>query len=239
MTTDLSSLPACCAPLDHGWPLPWPLPAARLVRTRFDPSLLQADDFSRHAVPPTRGVAKRQSEFLAGRLCARAALLRLTGEASTPAAGADGAPQWPEGVVGSITHSAGWAAVVVAPSNHYLGLGLDLEMLLSAERAERLAGQILTPNELQRLHTLPPEQHAQLVTLTFSFKESLFKTLYPLVKKRFYFEHAELLSWSPEGRARLRLLLDLSADWPAGRELDGQFSLFDGRVLSLVSVPNG
>ncbi|MGV8843554.1 MAG: 4'-phosphopantetheinyl transferase family protein [Pseudomonas sp.] len=239
MTTDLSSLPACCAPLDHGWPLPWPLPAARLVRTRFDPTLLQADDFSRHAVPPTRGVAKRQSEFLAGRLCARAALLRLTGEANTPTAGADGAPQWPEDVVGSITHSAGWAAVVVAPSNRYLGLGLDLEMLLSADRAERLAGQILTPNELQRLHTLPPEQHAQRVTLTFSFKESLFKALYPLVKKRFYFEHAELLSWSPEGRARLRLLTDLSADWPAGRELDGQFSLFDGRVLSLVSVPNG
>jgi enterobactin synthetase component D len=237
MPTDLFSLPACCAPLDHHWPLPWPMPAARLVRTRFDPTLLQADDFSRHLVPPPRGVAKRQSEFLAGRLCARAALLRLTGEVSTPVAGPEGAPQWPEGVVGSITHGAGWAAVVVAPSNHYLGIGLDLELLLSAERAERLAGQILTPNELQRLHTLQPEQYAHLVTLTFSLKESLFKALYPLVQKRFYFEHAELLSWSPEGRARLRLLTDLSADWPAGRELDGQFSQFDGRLLSLVSVP--
>ena len=213
------------------------MPAARLVRTRFDPTLLEADDFSRHLVPPTRGVAKRQSEFLAGRLCARAALLSLTGEVCTPVAGSEGAPQWPDGVVGSITHGAGWAAAVVAPSAHYLGIGLDLELLLSAERAERLAGQILTQSELQRLHRLDATEHAHRVTLTFSLKESLFKALYPLVQKRFYFEHAELLSCSPEGRARLRLLTDLSADWPAGRELDGQFSLFDGRVLSLVSIP--
>lgn len=237
MTPDLPPLPACCTPLDDHWPLPWPLPGAHLLRTRFDPSRLAPDDFERQGIPPARGVAKRQSEYLAGRLCARGALHRLTGQVQVPAVGADGAPQWPQDVVGSITHGAGWAAAVVARNGDCQGLGLDLEQLLSLDRAERLADQILTPAELQRLHGLESERRALLVTLTFSFKESLFKALYPLVKTRFYFEDAELLAWSPEGRARLRLLTDLSPDWPAGRELDGQFGQFDGCLLSLISVP--
>ena len=89
------------------------------------------------------------------------------------------------------------------------------------------------PAELQRL------DYSQLglgVTLTFSLKESLFKALYPLTRQRFYFEHAELLEWSVEGYARLRLLTDLSADWQAGRELEGQFCVQDGYLLSLINV---
>ena len=73
-------------------------------------------------------------------------------------------------------------------------------------------------------------------TLTFSLKESLFKALYPIVRKRFYFEHAELLEWSADGHARLRLLTDLSPQWRQGAELQGQFCLQDGHLLSLVSV---
>ncbi|NER60941.1 4'-phosphopantetheinyl transferase superfamily protein, partial [Pseudomonas sp. MAFF212428] len=73
-------------------------------------------------------------------------------------------------------------------------------------------------------------------TLTFSLKESLFKALYPIVLKRFYFEHAEVLEWSADGSARLRLLTDLSAQWHHGREIQGQFSLHGDQLLSLVSV---
>lgn len=237
MRSDLPPLPACCTPLDDHWPLPWPVPGARLLRTRFDPSRFEAEDFQRQQIPPARGVAKRQSEYLAGRLCARAALLQLTGALHMPAVGDDGAPCWPLGVVGSITHGAGWAAAVVAGSADCRGLGIDLEQLLSAERAERLAAQILTPAELQRLHGLPLAHRAQRVTLTFSLKESLFKALFPLVQTRFYFEDAELLSATPDGRARLRLLSDLSPEWPAGRELDGQFGLFEDCLLSLIGVP--
>ncbi len=61
------------------------------------------------------------------------------------------------------------------------------------ERAERLAGEILTADELKRMAHVPREQVALLVTLTFSAKESLFKALYPIVQKRFYFEHAEVV----------------------------------------------
>ena len=228
--------PACCSPLDTHNPLPRVLPGAQLISTRFDPALLAEDDFARCDIAPVRGVAKRQAEYLAGRLCAREALRRVTGQPSVPDVGEDRAPQWPRGVVGSITHGANWAAALVAQREHWRALGLDVERLLPAERAQRLQGEILTPAELQRLQNLDDETRAARISLTFSLKESLFKALYPLVRTRFYFHDAELVH-SNEGLARLRLLIDLPGGWSRGSELNGQFCEFDGYLLSLVSVP--
>jgi enterobactin synthetase component D len=228
--------PACCSPLQHHWPLPQVLAGCQLLSCEFTPSLLQADDFQRTAIAQPKGAAKRQSEFLAGRLCARQALQQLTGIASVPAVGADRAPCWPAAVIGSITHGHGWAAALVGAQTHWRGLGLDVEGLLSHERALRLQASILTPAELQRLAQVPAAQQAWLVSLTFSLKESLFKALYPLVQQQFYFQDAELLSYDPAGFAELQLLRDLGADWPAGSRCHGQFAQFGERLLSLVSI---
>ena len=236
----LPALPACCTPLDDHWPLPDALPDTVLLSTRFDPSLLVPDDFRRSQIEPPpsvqRSVAKRQAEFLAGRLCARAALLQLQGLDCSPAIGEDRAPVWPPGICGSITHSTGHAAAIVAQKADWRGLGMDLENLLNAERAERLAGEILTPAELKRMAAGRREQRALTVTLTFSVKESLFKALYPIVQQRFYFEHAEVLEWTDRGQVRLRLLTDLSSEWRNGSELDAQFAVKEGQLLSLVSI---
>ena len=236
----MTPLPACCTPLDAHWPLPDPLPGTVLLSTRFDPALLIAGDFQRSAVPPPasiqRSVAKRQAEFLAGRLCARAALQQLDNLDCVPAIGEDRAPVWPQHISGSITHSRGHAAAIVGHKAQWRGLGMDLENVLSLERAERLAGEILTAAELQRMAMLPREQHALLVTLTFSAKESLFKALYPIVQKRFYFEHAEVVEWSEHGQVRLRLLTELSGEWCHGKELVGQFAVDGEQLLSLVAI---
>lgn len=230
-------LPACCTPLSQHWPLPHPLPTLHLISTCFEPAQLHSDDFSRCAIEPVRGVAKRQTEYLAGRLCARQALAQLTGTAATPGSGDDRAPQWPAGTLGSITHGSGWAGALVGSSADWYGLGLDVERIMSGSRAQRLAGEILTPAEWLRLQSLPVEQHAQRISLTFSLKESLFKALYPQVLRHFYFQDAEVLSVSPDNRVQLRLLIDLHTDWPAGSEVAGQFVEFDGYLLSLVSIP--
>ena len=236
----MTPLPACCTPLDARWPLPVPLPGTVFLSTRFDPALLSPEDFQRSAVPPPasiqRSVAKRQAEFLAGRLCARAALQQLDNLDCVPAIGEDRAPVWPPHISGSITHSSGPAAAIVGHKAQWRGLGMDLENVLSLERAERLAGEILTADELQRMARLPREQHAQLVTLTFSAKESLFKALYPIVQKRFYFEHAEVVEWSEHGQMRLRLLTELSGEWCHGKELVGQFAVDGEQLLSLVAI---
>ncbi|MBH1968765.1 MAG: 4'-phosphopantetheinyl transferase superfamily protein [Pseudomonadales bacterium] len=234
------ALPACCTPLDAHWPLPIALPDTILLSTHFDSSQLTSDDFRRSSIEPPssiqRSVAKRQAEFLAGRICARAALQQLEGVGFSPAIGEDRAPVWPGHITGSITHSTGRAAAIVAKKTHWRGLGMDLENLLNPERAERLAGEILTGPELRRMAAGRRDQLAMLVTLTFSVKESLFKALYPIVQQRFYFEHAEVLEWSEAGDVRIRLLTDLSSEWRNGVELDAQFGIMDGQLLSLVSI---
>ncbi|MEB0048246.1 MULTISPECIES: 4'-phosphopantetheinyl transferase family protein [unclassified Pseudomonas] len=233
-------LPACCSPLDDHWPLPFVLPDTVLLSTRFEPSQLAHDDFQRSTIEPPasiqRSVAKRQAEFLAGRVCARAALLQLEGLSCVPAIGEDRAPVWPSHITGSITHSTGQAAAIVAQKTHWRGLGMDLENLLPPERATRLAAEILTSSEMQRMAAGTQDHVALLVTLTFSVKESLFKALYPIVQKRFYFEHAEVLEWTESGQVRLRLLTDLTGEWRNGTELEAQFGLRGGQLLSLVSI---
>ncbi|MGE8498831.1 MAG: 4'-phosphopantetheinyl transferase family protein [Pseudomonas sp.] len=229
-------LPACCTPLSEHWPLPHALEQVQLVSTRFTPEHLDSQDFERCAIPPVRGVAKRQAEYLAGRLCAREALRRVSGLAVVPSIGADRAPQWPAGLCGSITHGTGWAAAVVAPDSAWRSLGLDVEQRLPVERADRLSTEILTPEEWRRIQHLPDDERAWRVSLTFSLKESLFKALYPLTLQRFYFHDAELLDLQEDSRATLRLLIDLHLDWPSGSLLHGQFAEFDNYLLSLVAI---
>lgn len=241
-----TSLPACCTVPTRHWPFPVAMPGAVLFSTRFKPTELSPTDFTVSAIDAPasiqRSVAKRQAEYLAGRLCARTALQQVNAELGVQAAsiaphlGEDRAPIWPAHITGSITHSDGWAAAIVAPNNAWRGVGLDAETLLEANRAERLAGEILIPAELQRLAQLPADQRAQLITLTFSIKESLFKALYPLVLKRFYFEHAEVLDWTATGQVRLRLLTDLSEEFHTGVEFTGQFNVSEGRMLTLVHI---
>ncbi len=234
--TSILHHPACCSPLSDHWPLPLALRGVQLISTRFDPALLDPEDFTRCGVPGLSAVSKRQTEFLAGRLCAHEALRRVTGAPCIPTVNEDRSPCWPAGVVGSITHGAGWAATVVARREQWRGIGLDIEKQIPVARADRLVAEILTPRELGDYAALNEGQRGLRVTLTFSIKESLFKALYPLVNKRFYFQDAELIHHDSSGYARLRLLTDLSEEWKTGAELDGQFVQFEDYLLSLVAI---
>lgn len=201
-----------------------------------------ADDFTQCEIAApeaiARAVPKRRMEFLAGRLCAREALHRLTGIGDVPAIAQSKAPVWPADLVGSITHSGDLAAALVAPALNYRGVGLDAEDILSTRRGERLAGQILTSSERDWLATLPVEQRGHFVTLVFSLKESLFKALFPLVGVRFYFQDAELVAWNSETRqATLQLRKPLSPDWPAASQLHGQYTLLDSYLVSMIAIP--
>jgi hypothetical protein len=58
-------------------------------------------------------VDNRRREFATGRACARTALAQLGVPGAAILPGARGAPQWPAGVMGSITHGAGYRACAV------------------------------------------------------------------------------------------------------------------------------
>ena len=237
-----ADLPGCCST-----PGPLPAPAGEsgtlaLLHCRFDPALvnLERDALRLGVLPPDnirRAVAKRQAEYLAGRLCAREALRSLSGSAAVPGhRSEDRGPAWPSGWVGAITHSHGWAAAAVGSAGDYLGLGLDAETLLEPAKALRLADQILTPAERERAQPLDDEQRAFAITLAFSAKESLFKALHPQVGQMFFFQDAEILTADPDGTFDIRLLIDLSPRWSAGTSLRGYYRLDEEqRLLTLVA----
>lgn len=72
-------------------------------------------------------VPARREEFAAGRTCARLALAKLDAPWTVIPRGANGAPLWSAGYVGSIRHCEGFCAAVVARSQLIAAVGVDAE----------------------------------------------------------------------------------------------------------------
>ncbi len=167
---------------------------------------------------------KRIRDFTAGRLCARRALaaLGITGFSLLPAS--DRQPLWPPSVVGSITHTAGYSAAVVARRGSLQGLGVDAEAI-AAVHAE-LWPRVLGADELARLAELPAAQRGTAAALAFAAKEAFYKSQYPLTGEWLEFEDIAIESqdWHlPRGSFRVRPQRALRLAAHTGAELGGGF----------------
>lgn len=132
----------------------------------------------------------RRRTFASGRYCARAALA----EAGLPPVkllrAADGAVVWPEGVIGSVSHTNEWAvaAVAVRDMSEALSLGVDLERIQLLEAG--VLRLVATPAERAELDESGSEDwHA---TALFSLKESLYKCLRPVCGRFIEFAEVEI-----------------------------------------------
>ncbi|GGY08549.1 4'-phosphopantetheinyl transferase family protein [Streptomyces hiroshimensis] len=147
--------------------------------------------YPEEAAVVARAVPKRQQEFAAVRACARRALGRLGLPPMPLVPNRRGAPQWPDGVVGSMTHCDGFQAAVVARADTLASVGIDAEP--NGPLPEGVLGVIALPSEraaVQRLAAERPGVHWD--RLLFSAKESVFKTWYPLTGQELDFVEAEL-----------------------------------------------
>ncbi|MEM7255956.1 MAG: hypothetical protein AAF404_01070, partial [Pseudomonadota bacterium] len=72
---------------------------------------------------------KRLSEFAAGREQARRLISAITGTAEPLLVGDYRQPLWPDGIIGSISHSDVYCAVAVAARHNISDLGIDVETL--------------------------------------------------------------------------------------------------------------
>ncbi|AYG80729.1 4'-phosphopantetheinyl transferase Npt [Streptomyces hundungensis] len=122
--------------------------------------------------------AGRRREFTTVRHCARAALKSL-GAAPGPLLPDEwGAPRWPPGIVGSMTHCRGYRAAVVARHGDVRALGID------AEPHRPLRDGVLTAVALSDeqdevaalLHRAPAVRWDRLL---FCAKEAAFKAWFP------------------------------------------------------------
>ncbi len=179
---------------------------------------------------------KRRREFTGARVCARLALARAGFGLAPILPGPTGAPQWPAGVVGSLTHCDGYRAAAVGKTDAFAAIGIDAEphaplpdgvLAKVAGDSERLA--------LASLATRAPEFCWD--RMLFSAKEAVYKAWSPATGRWLGFTDAEV-ELDPDGTFAARLLVagpllarrpltTYHGFWAAGR----------GVVVTAVSVP--
>lgn len=184
-----------------------------------------------------QAVASRRQEFGTTRWCARQALATLGLPPAAILPGPRRAPLWPDGVVGSMTHCAGYRAAALAHARDIAAIGIDAEpheplpdgvrdVVVGREEAPALAG------------LMTAEPGTSWDKLLFSAKESVYKAWFPLTGRWLGFKDA-VVSIDPAGGTFTAALL-VPGPVLDGRELtefSGRWLARNGLVITSVTVP--
>jgi 4'-phosphopantetheinyl transferase EntD len=182
-----------------------------------------------------RAVERRRREFATARACARAALARLGQPPVAILAGERGAPAWPAGIVGSITHCAGYRAAAVGRAAEVLTVGLDAEP--DQPLPDGVLGVISLAAERDRLGDLARSAPGpNWDRMLFCAKESVYKAWFPLTGRWLGFEQA-CITLDPAGTFTARLLVPgPEVDGRALTAFDGRWLARDGLIVTAISV---
>jgi 4'-phosphopantetheinyl transferase EntD len=182
-------------------------------------------------------VDKRRREFTSARGCARAALAKLGVPPAPILPGLRGAPRWPAGVVGSITHCDGYRASAVAHARDVVTIGLD------AEPHDKLPGGILdavaSRAERARVAALTAaEPETSWDRLLFSAKESVYKAWFPLTQRWLGFEDAHV-DFDPVSRTFTASLLVAGpvVNGTALTGFEGRWLVGNGLAVTAIVIP--
>lgn len=137
------------------------------------------------ALPRVSGVLahaarSRRLAYVGGRLCAEQALRQ--GGASPQleiGRGPTGDPRWPAGWIGSISHSSAIAVAAVARADSCIGMGIDVEPLLSP--ADSIAVLSMCTGDAERDQLRREVNSTVATTVLFATKEAYFKAAFPVV----------------------------------------------------------
>jgi 4'-phosphopantetheinyl transferase EntD len=182
-----------------------------------------------------RSVAKRRDEFVTVRHCARLALGRLDLQPAPILKGDKGEPLWPAGVVGSLTHTAGYRGAAVGRSHAVRSVGIDAEP--HDVLPDKVLEAISLPVERQEIADLPEGLHWDRIL--FCAKEATYKAWFPLTERWLGFEDAHIsFEVDPSGvtgRFVSRILIDPAArSGPPLTELAGRWSVDGGLTLTAI-----
>ncbi|WP_423891666.1 4'-phosphopantetheinyl transferase family protein [Corynebacterium argentoratense] len=177
-----------------------------------------------HAAP------RRKAEFGDGRWCAHQALAELGRDSGEPILRGDkGMPLWPASVSGSLTHTEGFRAAVVAPRLLVRSMGLDAE--IATALPEGVLGSISRDSELTQLSRLRAAGVSCPDTILFCAKEATYKAWFPLTHRWLGFEQAEVDI--REDGTFISYLLVRPTPVPF---ISGQWVIRDGLVLASTAV---
>jgi len=173
-----------------------------------------------------RATESRRREFATARACARAALTRLGLPTVAVLPGPRGAPQWPAGVTGSITHCAGYRAAAMALIRDVVSLGVDAEPNEALPNHGMLKLIALDEERVRLAELAAGMPGISWDRLLFSAKESVYKTWFPLTRRWLGFESADILIDPHSGTFTARLLV------PGPLVNGSPLSLLNGRWLA-------
>lgn len=180
-------------------------PAVAAEETFGDDEVDQATLFPEERKVIDHAVTKRQREFTAVRACARRAMARLDVSPVPIVPGERGAPRWPRGLVGSMTHCEGYRAAALARSVDLASIGIDAEP--HEPLPDGVFAYVSLPAEQSKISLLSsqyPSVHWD--RLLFSAKEAVYKAWFPLTGEFLKFDEA-----------------NISLDITGGMTLHGQF----------------
>ncbi|GAA2487346.1 4'-phosphopantetheinyl transferase family protein [Streptomyces gobitricini] len=182
----------------------------------------------------------RRREFTTVRHCARLALGTLGRPPVPLLPDADGAPRWPEGVVGSMTHCrGGYRAAAVALRSAARAVGVDAEP--HRPLRDGVLATVARPAERARQAGLRRADAAVCWDrLLFCAKEAVYKAWFPLTGVWLGFHDVEV-DFEPRGDVfRARVVAGHGADEPAfsdGR-LCGRWVVGHGLAAAAVVLPS-
>jgi 4'-phosphopantetheinyl transferase EntD len=182
-------------------------------------------------------VDKRRREFTTARACARAALAKLGMSPVPIVPGPRGAPQWPKGVVGSITHCDGYRASAVARDRDIVTIGLDAEPHDTLPHG--VLGAVASAGEQARIAALTAAVPCVCWDrMLFCAKEAVYKAWFPLTRRWLGFEDA-VVDFAPGSQTFTARLL-VAGPVVNGAVLDGfagRWLVSDGFIATTIVIP--
>lgn len=217
--------------------LPEGVAAAELVAYPQD---LQPHPGEAHLIE--RAVEKRRRDFIGARHCARQALTQLGEEPVAIGKGGTGEPLFPRGIVGSLTHTAGYQGAVLGHRLRFRSIGIDAEPHEALPNEGVLEATSL-PEEREWLAAVLPETGLHLDKLLFCAKEATYKTWFPLTGRWLGFEEAHITFTIDEesgasgaGTFHSRLLVPghVTDGGAPLASFDGRWVITDGIILTAI-----
>jgi 4'-phosphopantetheinyl transferase EntD len=175
-------------------------------------------------------VAKRQHEFSTGRALARPLLAAAGHPDFSILREEDRIPIWPADIVGSISHTEGLCAAVIARRSDFAGLGLDLEPDADVDRD--IARVVCRDAEHEWVRAEGTAEYGRRCRIVFSVKEAVYKAFYPRTRVFWSFQDVGVEIDLEAGTFEAELPESADRDRAEGRILQR-----DGFILSGVAVP--
>ncbi len=179
-------------------------------------------------------VLQRRKEFAAGRAAVRMATMVDGADPFAVPMGADRAPVWPTGVIGSIAHSSEVCLAAISRSKRYAAIGIDIE--LDVPLPPDIAGEVVHQGDGLGLEKMRAPLAEHYYMKVFSAKEAAYKCQFSLTGSVLGFD-ALSIRFMPQSHSFMARFEKDVGRFRVGDMLDGSYVLIGGHVLTVVSMP--